>query len=195
MVRDQRLQDFLIALGKVLVSQREDFEGRHVAKKVMAAFASSTGEQDFTAGEPLDVLSHIDRAMDIASSASPQSAEVAAMLLPLLPALRWRQTKNPDDPAFSIGHANASIFGASGLEKRSDYTIGVSLAAPSLAYPMHDHPPEELYFLLSPGGFRHGTEDWTDLCSADTFYNTPGVIHAMRAGRDPLLVLWIFGER
>lgn len=82
-----------------------------------------------------------------------------------------------------------------GLASLGPYTIGISLAAPGVAYPLHDHPPEELYLVLSPGDFRHGDGDWVPVSAGGTFTNTPGLPHAMRAGPErPLLTLWLLGD-
>jgi hypothetical protein len=76
------------------------------------------------------------------------------------------------------------------LEQRDDLVIGVSLMAPQVRYPDHDHSPEEVYLVLSPGRFRQGESDWFEPGIGGTFYNTPHIVHAMASGDAPLLALW-----
>jgi quercetin dioxygenase-like cupin family protein len=109
------------------------------------------------------------------------------------PSLLW--SRRPAGGPFASdnwpdGHANATIVGTEGLEHREDVVIGVSLLAPHVRYPDHNHSPEEVYLILSPGRFRHGESDWFEPGIGGTFYNEPNIVHAMASGEDPLLALW-----
>lgn len=111
----------------------------------------------------------------------------------LEPRLQWRRKTTADTSAsenFDEGHANAMIIGPGGLEERSDLWLGVTLMAPNVRYPDHDHAPEEVYLVLSPGEFRQGDGDWFSPGVGGSFYNLPGIKHAMRSGSAPLLALW-----
>ena len=66
----------------------------------------------------------------------------------------------------------------------------VSLLAPHVRYPDHNHRPEEVYLLLSPGRFQHGGSEWFEPGIGGTLYNRPDVTHAMASGDVPLLALW-----
>jgi hypothetical protein len=109
------------------------------------------------------------------------------------PSLAWRPRLNYDGSAsanFPTGHANAMIVGPDGVENRTDLWLGVSLLAPHVRYPDHRHPPEETYLVLSEGEFQHGDSDWFAPGIGGSFYNPPGIRHAMRSGEKPLLALW-----
>lgn len=194
-MRNPKLQTFIDCLETALLAEPEAFEGRHVADMVFTALRNVPGEANEAETDDFQVLENLPRAIDISKATSERTRSVAEALEPLLPLLPWWQSDDYDDPAFNLGHANAVIVGKGGVEHRTDFTIGISLTAPNTAYPIHDHPPEELYLAVSGGEFRHGAGDWTPVKPGGTFYNTPGINHAMRASADPLLAIWIFGRR
>lgn len=110
------------------------------------------------------------------------------------PALTWRQRRSAGptaSPGFAQAHGNAMLVGPGGLDPREDLWIGLSLMAPGTRYPDHDHPPEEVYLMLSEGAFLQGaSQDWWPRGLGQTLYNSPGIRHAMRAGAAPFLALW-----
>ncbi|HEV7307662.1 dimethylsulfonioproprionate lyase family protein [Ensifer sp.] len=109
------------------------------------------------------------------------------------PLLEWKCRSVYDDTAsenFLTGHGNAMIVGPGGLEDRSDLWLGATLMAPNVRYPDHDHAPEETYLVLSEGEFQHGTSEWFSPGVGGSFYNPPGIRHAMRSGETPLLAFW-----
>lgn len=109
------------------------------------------------------------------------------------PMLAWYRRDHGMENAsdnINAGHANAVIVGPGGVERRNDILIGVSLLAPSVRYPDHSHPPEETYLVLSEGKFRQGDGEWFEPGVGGTFYNPPGIVHAMRSGDKPLFALW-----
>ena len=44
--------------------------------------------------------------------------------------------------------------------------------------------------MLSEGEFRQGDGEWFEPGVGGTFYNPPGIVHAMRSGNKPLFALW-----
>lgn len=141
----------------------------------------------------LPVCRHLAAALATTRAASPSLARVADAFTALEPALRWwpRAGGGPfASDNWPDNHANATIVGPGGLEQRDDLVIGVSLMAPQVRYPDHDHSPEEVYLVLSPGRFRHGGSDWFEPGIGGTFYNTPNIVHAMASDDAPLLALW-----
>jgi mannose-6-phosphate isomerase-like protein (cupin superfamily) len=120
-------------------------------------------------------------------------APLAAALATLGPHLGWttRTKVGPTASAnFATSHANAMLVGPGGLEVREDVWIGLSLMAPGTRYLDHDHPPEEVYLVLSEGAFWQGGADWLPRGPGQTVYNPPGILHAMRAGNAAFLALW-----
>jgi quercetin dioxygenase-like cupin family protein len=82
------------------------------------------------------------------------------------------------------------IVGPGGLESRDDVWVGASVMAPHVRYPDHQHLPEEVYLVMSPGEFRQGDAPWFEPGVGGTFYNPPNIVHAMRSGESPLLAIW-----
>ncbi len=117
---------------------------------------------------------------------------VAGALRALDARLAWgpRLGGEGDDPTFRNAHANAVVTGADGLERRGDVRIGVSLVAPHTDYPRHNHPPEELYFVLAPGDWWREDLGWRARPAGGLQHNPPHAWHAMRAGDTPLLAVW-----
>ena len=87
------------------------------------------------------------------------------------------------------------IVGPGGLEERSDVWLGVSVLAPDVRYPDHDHAPEEVYLVLSDAEFRQGGGDWFAPGIGGSFYNEPGIRHAMRSRHAPLFAFWALQPR
>jgi hypothetical protein len=107
--------------------------------------------------------------------------------------LYWRRRTANDGSAsanFPDGHANAMILGPGGYEERRDVWLGVSLMAPNVRYPDHDHAPEEVYLVLSEGEFRQGNGPWFSPGVGGFLYNEPGIKHAMRSLDTPLFAFW-----
>lgn len=131
--------------------------------------------------------------MALALDRPPARRRVAEAFGALAPRLGWkpRASAAGADGRFPESHANATVIGPGGLEDRQDLHIGVSLMAPDLTYPDHDHPPEEVYLALTPGEWWNARMDWTDPGPHGLIYNPPGIRHAMRSGATPLLAVWL----
>lgn len=119
---------------------------------------------------------------------------LAEAFVALEPQLSWRR-RAAWDPAtasdnFHDGHGNCMIIGPGGFEDRPDLGIGVSLLAPNVRYPDHDHAPEETYLVLSEGLFRQDDGNWFSPGVGGSFHNVPMIRHAMRSGDKPLLAFW-----
>ena len=83
------------------------------------------------------------------------------------------------------------IVGPNGLEDRHDVWVGLSLLAPGVRYPDHNHSPEEIYLVLTDGQFRQGDGGWFTPGLGGTFYNEPSIRHAMASpAATPLLAVW-----
>jgi quercetin dioxygenase-like cupin family protein len=143
-------------------------------------------------GPRLEVLDHLDSAIDGLAQAAPSLRRLGAAFAALAPVVPWskRRHQGPDAERFAAGHGNALIVGPGGAEERADVRLGVSLMAPHIRYPDHSHPPDELYLVLSDGEWRRGEGAWFRPGIAGTVRNPPGIVHAMRAGGAPLLAVW-----
>lgn len=143
------------------------------------------------------VCDHIPAGLAVTAAASPELARLAEAFGRLAPKLKWqrRQGLKPADPRFPEGHANAALIGSDGLEYHDSVRLGVSLVAPDVTYPDHQHPPEEGYLVMSGGDWRQDHGDWFARKPGETVHNVPNIWHAMRAGEAPLLALWMLWMR
>ena len=190
--RDLNLQQ-LLDLSQRIISQRGDIFAVAAGKRVFSRLAAREGSRGGTKAERLPVCTHtLDAALaGLAADASPLP-DLAAAFAAVEAGLAWvrrRGTKAGDEPFFN-GHANAMLVGPGGIEERDDIWVGVTVLAPHVTYPDHDHPPEEVYIALSPGEWWNAGMDWTEPGPGGVIYNPRGILHAMRAGAKPLLALW-----
>lgn len=190
--RDPELQAFLDAARAAFGEVAQDGASRDSLKRIFAALenpAAASGQ----AGARLPVCAHLAQAAAPETFDSPALRRLAAAFARLEPRLSWRHREAPDRSAgasFAEGHANAMIVGPGGLEPRADARLGVTLLAPHLRYPDHRHPPEETYLVMSEGEFSQGDGPWFRPGVGGSFYNEPGITHAMRSLGDPLLAFW-----
>jgi len=112
---------------------------------------------------------------------------VAEAFAALAPRLRWKPKGRAEDDQ---APANTMLLGPDGVEERDDVWIGATVMAPGVAYPVHRHPPEEVYLPLTPGEWWNTDMDWRDP-GEGVIHNPPGIHHAMRAGANPLLAIWL----
>jgi hypothetical protein len=98
--------------------------------------------------------------------------------------------RNPEGKfqLFRIGDAVAARNTHAAIYE--DVWIGATLMAPNVRYPDHAHPPEESYLVLSEGEFQSGQGNWFSPGIGGSFYNSPGIKHAMRSGKKPLFAFW-----
>jgi Dimethlysulfonioproprionate lyase len=138
------------------------------------------------------VCHHLDAALAQARLHRGPVAALADAFAAIEPGLSWgtRPGAEAHGERFLSGHANATIVGPEGLEVRRDVWIGVSLMAPHTRYPDHNHPPEEVYVVLSRGEWRQGSGPWWQPGSGGLVHNPPNIVHAMRSAELPLLAIW-----
>ncbi len=191
--RDAGLQRLIDLIDQCLLARPRDNATFQASRKVMAALNRRAGQSNTVAPQRLDVCSELAPALTEAASAAAPLPELAAAFAAIEPRLSWwrRETADPSDTRFYNGHANASIIGPDGLEERDDVRLGVSLLAPQVLYPIHEHPPEEVYLSLTSGQWWNAGMDWSEPGPGGTIYNPPGIAHAMRSGVKPLLALWL----
>lgn len=145
-----------------------------------------------TPGSRQPVCNHLASAFSASGHMDDLQPLIAAFAT-IEPDLEWKPRNSSGSSAsanFATSHANAMVAGPGGLEERDDLWLGVSLLAPHVRYPDHTHPPEETYLVLSEGDFMQGADNWFTPGIGGSFYNPPGVLHAMRSGETPLLAIW-----
>ncbi len=140
-----------------------------------------SGALAFEAGwlPALDTLQHVD-----ATPLGRHFVEVA----PLLP---WETTFRTDDHGADIALAPLDeVRDLDGL------TVGVMYIRPGCTYPLHSHPPHELYLTLAGhGDWRYGGHDGFRQVGPDmVIYNHPGDLHSAVAGNTPLVALYVLWD-
>ena len=188
------------ALARVLDAARDLLAARveagtspgDAARRIFDALAGSIGAV-VPGGRALPpAYRYLSSALECARAA-PEVTPLAEAFAALEPQLAWvrRPGSEAHGAAFRDGHANAGLVGPSGLERRSDVLVGTSLVAPGVRYIDHRHPPEEIYIVMSGGEWYREDRGWHAPGAGGIVYNPPNVMHAMRAGPEPLLALWL----
>ena len=190
--RDTLLQEFLTSVAEALPAHAIGPQAAAAIDRIYGALRTP-GPGGSVAPRHLPVCRYLTEAVTAARAGSTPVARAADAFAALEPSLAW--VPRPAGGPFASdnwpeGHANATVVGPKGLEDREDLAIGASLMAPHVRYPDHDHSPEEVYLVLSPGRFRHGDSGWFEPGIGGTFYNQPSIRHAMASDDTPLLAFW-----
>ena len=188
------------ALDRVLDAARDFLADRveagtpegDAAARIFSALAGSAGVIASGESPPPLAYRYLSTALERACAA-PEVVPLAKAFAALEPDLRWgrRPGSEAHGETFHDGHANTVLVGPTGLEQRSDVLVGVSLLAPGIRYIDHRHPPEEIYIVMSEGEWYRGDRGWHAPGIGGIVYNPSDVVHAMRAGPEPLLALWL----
>ncbi|MEP9371945.1 dimethylsulfoniopropionate lyase [Mesorhizobium sp. KR1-2] len=190
-LRQEALQLFLDAAFNAFDQCARSPQSRRSIQQIFFALKEPVHGHSHN-GSRLPVCSCLDEAL-AAARAHDHLRPLVERFAAIEPRLEWTRRPKYDGTAshnFADGHANAMIVGPRGLEDRNDIWLGVSLLAPDVRYPDHDHAPEETYLVLSQGEFQHGESQWFSPGIGGSFYNEPGIKHAMRSLDTPLLAFW-----
>jgi hypothetical protein len=189
--RSEVLQSFVDTAAAAFDQFAQAREARRAIPQIFSALGAA-GAARSGAGSRLPVCAHLETALAIDTSHQVLH-RLVERFRSLEPLLVWRRRSSSDSTAsdnYGDGHANAMIIGPGGLEDRQDVWLGASLLAPNVRYPDHNHPPEEVYLVLSEGEFRQGEGGWFSPGMGGSFYNPHGIKHAMRSGEVPLFAFW-----
>jgi quercetin dioxygenase-like cupin family protein len=109
-------------------------------------------------------------------------------IAPLLP---WEPTFRTDDGGTDI--ALAPLDRTCDL---GDLTVGLMYIRAGCTYPLHSHPPNELYLTIAgQGEWRFGGHDEFRTVGPDAaLYNNPGDLHSAIAGDTPLVALYVLWD-
>ncbi len=193
MKRSDALSRFLDAARDTLFALVETgTPAGDAAERIFGALEASTGTIVPSEAEAPPACRHLDAALERAREVV-SIASLAAAFSDLTPELAWSRRPGAEahGAAFSEGHANALIVGPGGFEQREDVLVGASLVAPGVRYVDHQHPPEEIYIVMSEGEWYREGKGWYVPGAGGTVYHPPNVVHAMRAGAAPLLAVWV----
>jgi hypothetical protein len=190
--RDPLLQSFLTSLAEAFRARAIGAEASAAIDRINGALRTP-GPVGAVVPQRRSACSHLPEALAAARLGSGVVARLAEAFAALEPSLAWvpRHAGGPFASGnWPDGHANTTIVGPRGLEDRSDLSIGASLLGPQVRYPDHNHDPEEVYLLLSPGRFQHGDSDWFAPGVGGTLHNESNIKHAMASDDVPLLAFW-----
>lgn len=192
MARSDALQGFLDAAFAAYDECAQDTQARRSVLQIFDGLKTPQPERRDIARRLPVCDSHLEEALAVKTGRGALDRLVERFRV-LEPQLEWKRRSADAETAsgnFLAGHANALVAGPGGLEDRRDVWLGVSLMAPGVRYPDHDHAPEETYLVLSEGEFMHGDSGWFSPGIGGSFYNPPGIRHAMRSGDKPLFAFW-----
>ena len=190
--RPRDLQTFIEELQRAILARaRAGTPERDATKRIFAALEIPAPAAQVKPRR-LPACVHLEPALATASRGRTRAARVGRALSAIAPRFSWYRRIGADQigPPFYDGHANAIIAGPQGLEPRDDVQIGVSLVAPDIRYPDHQHAPEEVYLVLSSGAWRQENNPWHEPGFAGIVYNPHNIVHAMLSYDAPLLAVW-----
>ena len=161
-----------------------------VASVLRLRLPSAKSLPNSTSAEPCPIPEALDLFANGIEGMPKSLRAISHNLVALRNQLTWYQRQEPNYPAFMQAHANAQIIGPQGLLLSEDILVGVSLLNAYTTYPDHQHPPAEIYLVLTPGQWRQKANDWHEPGVGGYVYNTPNVVHAMQSQEQPLFAIW-----
>ncbi len=114
---------------------------------------------------------------------------LAAELAEVAPDLRWVPTPRADD-----GGTELALAPLNDLFDLGSTIVGLMYVGPGATYPLHHHPPQELYLTIAgTGRWRFGgNADFRPIGPDRTLYNHPGDPHSAIAGpTSPVVALYV----
>jgi quercetin dioxygenase-like cupin family protein len=188
--RSPALQHFIDSV-RLAIADGGDLpeSGEATARHIFAALEANTGTNEVGDPARLPACANLTTAFENARQGPLAAARLGKALAAIEPLLTWRN-KHAANPRLAARHASTVVVGPEGVERRDDVKIGVSLMAANTIYPDHNHPPEEIYAVLSTGAWRQNDKPWHEPGPGGLVYNPANVSHAMRALDAPLLAVW-----
>ncbi|MNM31358.1 hypothetical protein D3C81_419350 [compost metagenome] len=149
--------------------------------------------QRYPAGAvPPLVQQHFSSAAQLATTVNPSLSALVQALAALVAQLHWhKRPSDGSDAGFDQGHFNAIIIGNAGAVAMGPLLVGVSVMAPGVTYPMHRHPPEERYVVLSPGQWWREQGGWWTPGIGNLVHNPSNQLHSMRSAAQAHLSIWV----
>ena len=191
MERPAALSEFLTAVHAAL-APTEEASAKQAVERIFGALEQpALVHAAEPVAPPSELADQFSLALRSAATASAPIANLASAFEQLAPLLRWAPRPGSDtDPQFRRNHVNTAIVGPTGLEERSDVIVGAGLLNPRTHYPIHSHPPEELYVVMTDGEWYRDERQWYCPGVGGVVYHPPNMTHAMRSLDAPLLAVW-----
>ena len=192
-VRPAKLNELLHHLQAIFNEEQLSGDARELVQKAFQALASAPGAASEEVPRRLPLVEEwLEPALQLAGGGPASLGPLVAAFRAVEPQLHWHhRAGSKPGTAFHEGHANAMLIGPRGLEERSDVWLGLTLMRPELDYVRHQHPPEELYLVMTPGEWQQDDGPWFDPGVIGTVYNRPMIHHAMRSAETPFFTFWL----
>lgn len=138
---------------------------------------------------------HLEAAFSNAGIVQPDLKALIESFKTFEPLLVWEKPHRShasNEPEAEGDHdfANTFFVGPGRLIPSKQLLVGATIMGPNTLYPDHKHPPEEIYLSLSRGAWRQNDGPWNEPGIGGLIYNPPGIVHAMRADREPFFAFW-----
>ena len=113
---------------------------------------------------------------------------LGAAFVDVAPRLRWVPTFRADDGGVDLALAPLEL-----TRDLGGFVAGVMYVGPGKQYPLHAHPPHEVYLTIAGDAeWRWGGHDDFRTVGPDvTLYNHPGDVHSVIAGATPLVAFYM----
>jgi Dimethlysulfonioproprionate lyase len=195
------LGEFVAALQTLLLAAASDHPAAadiRASAALLADVGRGAGERDEKPVVPrLPVCRFWAAAL---AAVGPEVATLSDPLRRLAPALSWVQNPNyrsrPPAPDFLANYGYAVIVGPEDGPPAPAHdprlALGVLLLGPGIEYPAHHHPAIEHYVPLTGADWWRADEGWRQQPPGTLIHHASNVGHAMRAGRAPLLALYLW---
>jgi hypothetical protein len=136
---------------------------------------------------PVDEIADVDGLHGKGGATAPGGG-LARAFVAVAPDLRWVPTPRADDGGTELALAPLDLAFDLGPT-----TVGIMYVAPGCRYPLHRHPPQELYLTIAGRGrWRYGGHDgFRPVEPLSTVYNRPGDLHSAVAGEEPVVALYV----
>lgn len=145
------------------------------------AFRSALADATSIAG-PLVTMPVVEQLHTLAPS------PLVSALLPALGSFPWAE-----NPALGDNGTQVALGRIDEALDFGDVTCGLMLIGSGCAYPLHHHPPQELYLpIAGNASWRFGgSTEFRHLEVDELPYNNPNDVHSVRAGDEPLVAMFV----
>ena len=186
MTDEQRIANFISACSRAMVERA--VEPKHV--EGAAALADRMAASTPHAFDPswLPSLDTINLVQADADRGFTETTDLARDFVAVAPLLPWVPTMRATD-----GGTDFALAPLNDVRDFGDAIVGLMYVRPDTQYPLHQHPPQELYLIISgTAEWRFGGhEDLRELRPGDLLYNNPDDLHTVTAWVSPVVALYV----
>jgi mannose-6-phosphate isomerase-like protein (cupin superfamily) len=175
--RDDAIFGFLTACTERLAARADTPAADVAATALQLALARST---------PLEFEPNLMQALNTLDLVDEDG--LGENFIEVAPLLHWTPTQRADDGGVDLALAPLDV-----VRDLGELTVGIMYVRPHRQYPLHHHPPHEVYLTISgEAQWRFGGhDDFRPIGRDVTIYNHPGDLHSAIAGDTPLVALYV----